>query len=490
VEERMSFPPNLNTGIIIVLACIIWLLLLYINRVNRKISYLKRSINYLENNLKETDHQAKLIIKSDMKLKLYQDAVNDKLQKLSFLKNFISSSLGVLDRDQLFSLIDVKVAKSIGFEKTCLIAFPNLELKVNTGFSSSEVQTLKRFIRENKKILISSSPLSSDSEITKDLREKLSTKDFLIGPITMDKEISAVLCLGGCILTGGMSEAEKEIFSIVCMYLSQSLENIKSFESLYRAGEELENKIKEKTFQLTKSLEEIENISKMKSEFISSVSHELRTPLTSIKGFSSLLVAEKFGKLPPQAKERLKKVDDNVNKLVDMVNTLLDISRIESKKIEINIGPQDLSKLAKEVTDFLMPQMEEKKIKLNLLTPPTLMVYMDKNLIERVFINLINNAIKFTPPQGEITVKCIKEKNKALISVADTGCGMSKSDLEKIFQEFFRADNPINRQVRGTGLGLSLVKRIIDTHKSRIWVESEPNKGTTFYFTLELAENV
>jgi two-component system phosphate regulon sensor histidine kinase PhoR len=110
---------------------------------------------------------------------------------------------------------------------------------------------------------------------------------------------------------------------------------------------------------------------------------------------------------------------------------------------------------------------------------------MDKNLIERVFINLINNALKFTPAGGRITISCMPEAGFVEIAVADTGCGMTPIELEKLFQEFFRADNPVNREVRGTGLGLSLVKHIIETHKQKIWVESESGKGTTFYFTLK-----
>jgi len=146
--------------------------------------------------------------------------------------------------------------------------------------------------------------------------------------------------------------------------------------------------------------------------------------------------------------------------------------------------------LVKDTVDFLLPQIENKNINLTIDTPSSLYVYMDKNLIERVLINLINNAIKFTPPKGEITVRCIKSNSKVTVSIKDTGCGIPKDDLEKIFQEFYRADNPINREVRGTGLGLSLVKRIIELHKEKIWVESEINRGTTFYFTLTEAKNV
>jgi len=460
--------------------------LVYGRYLRGKNKLLKQKIKFLEENLNELDEQAKLIIKSDLELKLYQEEIQDKLRKLSFLKKFISTSLNILDRESLFSQISKEVIREIGFEKGAIITYPEGEVKANIDFSQEELLVIKEILKE--KMSSADYIISSNSGVIEKEGKKVFFDEFLAGPIISEARVQLIFLVSKCILSGGITEAEKEIFSIICMYLGQCLDNIRSFEASYQAGEELENKIKEKTFELKKSLEELEKVSKMKSEFISSVSHELRTPLTSIKGFSSLLVAEKFGKLPSPAKERLKKIDENVDKLVSMVNTLLDISRIESRRVEIKIAPHDLVKLIKDVVDFLMPQIDNKNIKIELNLPPYLEVYMDRHLIERVLINLINNAIKFTPSGGKITVSCHKKKEKAVVSVADTGYGIAKEDLEKIFNEFFRADNPVNREVKGAGLGLSLVRRIIDIHKEKIGVESQLNKGTTFYFTLKLKD--
>ena len=174
---------------------------------------------------------------------------------------------------------------------------------------------------------------------------------------------------------------------------------------------------------------------------------------------------------------------------MDIVNMLLDISRIESGKTETHIAPHEIVKLVTEVADFLTPQTDSKGIKFAFELPKQLQVYMDKNLIERVFINLINNAIKFTGSGGQIKIACQPEAEEVTISVADTGCGIKKDHLEKVFQEFFTVANPVNQGAKGSGLGLSLVKRIIDTHKGKIWLESEVGKGTTFYFTLKLVKN-
>ncbi|MCM8831932.1 MAG: HAMP domain-containing histidine kinase, partial [Candidatus Omnitrophica bacterium] len=369
-----------------------------------------------------------------------------------------------------------------------ILNFDDLTVKVNVGFMPHEVEKIISSLQHKKEILKNTFLVIRDLSLDEEMNKLLKAKNILISPIRGKEKIYAIFILADYFLSTDIDKADKEIFSIMCLYLGQCLDNIQLYEDLYNIKEEFELKIKERTNELVKSLREIENISKAKSDFVSNVSHELRTPLTSIKGFASLLVEEKFGKLPPEAKERLKKIDENINKLVEMVNILLDIAHIESGKIEIKIIPSDIIKLIKEVTDFLLPQIKSKNISLIIDAPSSLDVYMDKNLIERVLINLLNNAIKFTPQEGEIKIMCRKEANKAIISIKDNGCGINKENLDKVFKEFFRDDNPINRVVKGSGLGLSLVKRIIHIHKEKIWFETETNKGTTFHFTLQIVK--
>ncbi|MFH1318030.1 MAG: HAMP domain-containing sensor histidine kinase [Candidatus Omnitrophota bacterium] len=424
-----------------------------------------------------------------MELKLYQEEVEDKLNKLTLLKNLILSSIHILDREELFLQLNEKIVNDLGFKKGAILNFNDLEITINVGFCAEEIETIKDFFTAKKQALLTLPLISADSEICEKLTFSLQSKDILVAPIKARENIYSIFILSNLVIPTDIRRAEKEIFSIICMYLGQCLDNITLFEELYHNKDILEKKIKERTNELVNSLREIEVISKTKSDFISSVSHELRTPLTSIKGFSSLLVDEKFGKLPLEAKKRLEKIDENVDKLVDMVNTLLDISRIESGKMEVKIAPADIAKLTKDVTDFLSPQAQEKQIELKLNLPKALNVYMDKHLIERVLINLINNSLKFTPEKGTITISCIKEANRATLIISDTGYGIAKDDIEKVFQEFYRTNNPKTKNIRGTGLGLSLVKRIIDTHKENIWVESELGKGTSFYFTLKLEKN-
>ncbi len=485
--SKLSFLSDPFIGLSLISLLSVIFFILYTMSKIQTISALKSKINYLNKTIQDLDEQAKLIIKGDMELKLYQQEIEDKLNKLTLIKNLIISSIHILDREKLFLQINERVVNDLGFKKSIILDFGDLEPKTNVGFATLEVEKIKNIFKYKKDLLKGLQLLSSDSDLYKQISAELGGAQLLCSPIRAKGHIYAIFIVSDLIMPISMRRSDQEAFSIIGMYLSQCLENIGLFEDLYHNRDDLERRIKERTNELVKSLREIETISKAKSAFISSVSHELRTPLTSVKGFSSLLVEEKFGKLPDQAKERLIKIDENVNKLMDIVNTLLDISRIESGRMEIKIAPFDIVKLISDVADFLAPQVESNGLQLNLDAPKAVNVFIDKNLIERVLINLINNAIKFTSSGGKITVKVMLQNHKTLISISDTGCGIKSDDMDKIFQEFFRVEST-STQVKGSGLGLSLVKRIIDTHKEKIWVESEPGKGSTFYFTLRPVE--
>ena len=465
---------------------VILFLIFYIIGKLQSVSNLKRDLSRANRTIQNLDQQAKLIIKSDMELKLSQQEIENELTKLTLIKNLLLSSIYTLDKEKIFSSINKEIINALGFKKGLIIDFHDGKEKVNIGFDPTDAELFKMVFRGKKELLKDVQILRSSSEIYKDLFPTAGAKDILIAPIKAREFVYAVFIVSDLYLHAEVRKSEEEAFSIVCMYLSQCLDNIRLFEDLYHTKDNLEKKIKERTNELVKSLRAIEIISKTKSDFISSVSHELRTPLTSVKGFSSLLVGEKFGKLPEEARKRLLKIDGNVNNLMAIVNTLLDISRIESGKMEVKIAPFKITKLIRDVADFLTPQAQAKKIELSFELAENLNAYLDKNLIERVLINLINNAIKFTPSGGKITLGCVQKDKQAVISVSDNGCGMKEDDLGKVFQEFFRASNPAITQIEGSGLGLSLVKRIIDTHKEKIWVESELGKGTTFSFTLRI----
>jgi signal transduction histidine kinase len=224
----------------------------------------------------------------------------------------------------------------------------------------------------------------------------------------------------------------------------------------------------------------------MKSEFLSNVSHELKTPLVSIRGYSELLYDEKLGNLPQSHKKALEAIIRNTERLTRLIDSLLFLSVQQMGKPEIRMKPLPLS--IDEIITTSMADMkvqaEKKDITLIKDTPAELIVIGDRDRLTEVLLNLIDNAIKFTPPGGKITVKARDEDDIIHITVIDTGIGIPENVISSLFQRFFQADASITRKYGGTGLGLYICKNIIDAHKGEIWVESKLGEGTTVHIRL------
>ena len=229
----------------------------------------------------------------------------------------------------------------------------------------------------------------------------------------------------------------------------------------------------------------LRKLNKMKDDFVSLVSHELRTPLTSIKGYASIFLSGKLGKLDEQQREKMEKIVKHSKRLSDLITGLLDLSKIRYGKIDHEGKYFSLVEHVQNIVDELDIQAKQKNIGLEVEIPSDLPdIYADEKLLTRVFINLIGNAIKFTPEEGKITIRAVNEQDLTKIYCIDTGRGIPAADLDKIFSEFYRVKSKKGVEKEGTGLGLAIVKHIIEIHQGKIWVESEVGKGTQFIFTL------
>lgn len=241
---------------------------------------------------------------------------------------------------------------------------------------------------------------------------------------------------------------------------------------------------------LLRDITEQAAVEAMKTEFISVVSHELRTPLTPIKGYIDLILEGDAGELTEEQRDYLKIVEVNTDRLVALVNDLLDISRIEAGKIDLDVKPFAIEEIIQDVIAVHRKQIESRGLSLTLSLPPGLpWVKGDKARITQVLNNLISNAYKYTF-SGGITVSAVPDGEYLEVTVTDTGVGIAKEDLRKLFTKFFRVKNPATRETAGTGLGLAISKSIIEKHEGEIWVESRPGKGSAFHFTLPLVEPV
>jgi PAS domain S-box-containing protein len=230
-----------------------------------------------------------------------------------------------------------------------------------------------------------------------------------------------------------------------------------------------------------------EDANRAKSEFFATMSHELRTPLNSIIGFSDLLLEESFGKLNERQVRYTQNISSSGKHLLQLINDILDYSKVEAGNTSLEPENFELSKIFSDVEKVFSPRASSKKLALNFeLGSEINSIYADKMRIKQILYNLISNAIKFTPEGGTITVSAAKKGNMVRISVKDTGIGISREDLESLFQPFKQLDSFFNRRYEGTGLGLFLVKRFVEAHGGNIQVESEPGKGSDFILELPL----
>ena len=270
---------------------------------------------------------------------------------------------------------------------------------------------------------------------------------------------------------------------------------------LQKLNDSLEEKVIERTLDLQKANRELERSSKLKSQFIATMSHELRTPLNSILGFSDLLLDEIFGTLTEKQKRYIHNINNSGNHLLQLINNVLDIAKIESGKMELCYETFDPYQAIKEVETVMKYLIDKKNQKLTILKNADIdFLTADKIKFKQIFYNLLSNSVKFTDDGGSIEVIISQIKNQPAkntkkhennlnyleIIVKDNGIGIKQEDLQRIFIEFEQVDSNLSRRYEGTGLGLSLTKRLIELHGGEIRVESEENKGSIFTVILPI----
>lgn len=462
----------------------------------------------------ELDQNTRIIVQTDLELTRTQEALDKKLSGLYALHELSKQILSVRSVAELIRLITQEIVIKLEFEKALLVIVqpdsPTEPLfMAQSGFEPEEAQRLHvpqilewmgsslmsagepvlvADVHSGKKGIASGGKTASvgipEATIVR-LSQSVGVQSFAAVPITLRSRLQGFLLVGTNPPYPRLEPGDLELMSVLASEVGVAIENLELYEDLQRSHAELEERVKARTQELFEANEQLVRLNKMKSDFVSAVSHELRTPLTSIKGYTALVSGGKLGPLTPEQAQRLEKINRHTDYLANLITDLLDIARIEAGHIDMQIKPLALGRLLDGVADLLAPQIKEKDLTLRVMIPPKLRpIQADENRLERVFVNLLSNAIKFTPPKGTVTVRAQAHDAFLQVDVSDTGIGIGPEDLSKVFSEFFRADNPVNRERKGTGLGLVLVKRIVEAHGGKIGVKSEMGKGTTFSFTL------
>ena len=315
--------------------------------------------------------------------------------------------------------------------------------------------------------------------------------DYLVKPCDVD-ELRAVVARGierrqlGLQLKERMGELEAA---------NQTIRELN--EDLQQRIDEATAQLQARMQELATALEQLQEIDRLKSRFLSMASHELKTPLTSISGLAQVLLRRMRRRLEmgrPNDDDwqdeqsghvgRLELLNSQTARLGRLVDELLDVSRIESGKLEFRLQPVDMAQLVGEVAERMQLSTNQHTIEVELNGAAKNPVDADRDHLEQVLDNLVSNAIKFSPDGGTILLRVREQPDSVMVSIQDPGVGIAVDQLDAVFGLFYQAEDPVSRRTGGMGLGLYISKEIISRHGGRIWAESEPGAGSTFNFSL------
>ncbi len=388
----------------------------------------------------------------------------------------------ILIRDENTGKFDI--AKNIGF-------------KEENGISLVQDNFLTEWLKKNKKPLVYEE-LSLLLEEAQDRRRKKKIEDLLENmrkieaniclPLIFRDKIVGIIVLGEKRSGDPYFKQDIELLNNLSHQVSVAVENARLYLEVQDLSQNLEKKVESQVKELKRAYRKLQRIDKTKTEFMSIVSHQLRTPLSIIKGHLSMLNEGVYD----DDEEKKKKVINNVyqanERLIALVNDVLNISRIQSGRVEINKEEKDVVELVRDMTEKMNPSAEEKGIDLVFHEPQEEfpLLNIDASKIENVLINLIDNAIKYTE-EGSVELRLERKEESVIIRIDDTGEGMSREELDKLFETFSRGSAGKKHWIQGSGLGLYIARQFVEMHDGKVWAESEgKGKGSTFYIELPL----
>jgi len=424
-----------------------------------------------------------------------------------------------IDLDEIATAIVNTVLDSFRLEKTGLVLHKQINSSVRFqsvkvhGFSKQELNTfsnnqfLKKYLEINQGALsVDEIPLRvrriHDQEFVNNLLAlmKLMRELHITLCIPMFKEnhLLGLLILGRKISKESYSNKDFELVETLANQASVALDNALLYQKVKDFNLELQNKVDAATKDLMRTNKKLQytnanlqQLDKAKSEFLSITSHQLRTPLSGIKGYLSMLIDGDFGKMTPRVGKVIKELYQNSERMSRLINTFLNISRIEANRLMLNKTEVDFTELLRTTFNDFKPEAKKKNLKYLLHLPKkNICFYMDSDKIKDVVINLIDNAIKYTL-QGEVVISAEMDAKKLTIKVEDTGVGMKPSEIDNLFQKFSRGIGIAQINTGGSGLGLYIVRKITEAHCGKAFAKSRgKDKGSVFGVELPICKKV
>lgn len=422
--------------------------------------------------------------KQDQKIKKLEAEIirlKSAVAELKVLNDIAISSGKATNIDQILNLIVHKTINSIEAEQgSILLVTSNKDEPFKTIIRQDDTSSLKHnynigtnitgWVLLNKQPLIIEN-LKRDKRFSPSEEEKKDIHSVLCVPIWFEGKIIGIMMLINKKNQKYFSQDDLTLVSIISVQAGQLINNLQ---------------LQKENFKKSRETEKLAELDKLKTNFFTNISHEFRTPLTLILG-PAKQIFEKTDDI--KTREEADIIFRSAKKLNRLVNQLLDISSIEAGMMKLKTSRQNLIPLIKDIVSSFQAFAETKKITLQFIpVNQEIILYLDKDKIDKILSNILSNALKFTPSEGKVNIEVLNNSDSVEIIISDTGIGIPKEQLNKVFDRFYQVDNNFPMEYEGTGVGLSLSKELIELHRGEIYVESEEGKGSIFRIVLPLGK--
>jgi len=423
------------------------------------------------------------------------------------VSNISDVTSSILDLHQLLASVINILSDSFHSEKIAMALLDKegkLSVAYHQGFEDS---VINNFAKGKEKVLPLYFRSSHEIQVIDELKARYEAGEYqpksvellmgltqldiaLVVPLFVQERLIGIFVIGNKKSGDPYNKQDLSVLKIISNQAGIAIENASLYDEMKDFNVKLEDEVRKKTTELQKANDELRQLDAAKSEFISIASHQLRTPLTVIKGYVSMMQEGSFGEIPPKILENLNKIYVSNERLIGLVENLLDISRIESGRQEYNWTKIHLEDLAQTVVDNMKNNAKDKNVKLFFHKPKiqTPEVLVDANKLHEVMMNFVDNSLKYTK-EGKIDVYITNDTKENMVNfyVKDTGMGISPEIKNSLFKKFSRGKDSFRIHTEGVGLGLYVAKMLIDAHQGKIWAESDGvGKGSAFYFSIPL----